>query len=245
MVETSTPKALTGGRITSENAAKNGNEVKFSKRRGDEQEAVEREVEEKKDELLHRGGVLGDLPALLSPEKVSPDKTMLQKHTNAHIDGAVPMSGLSNATVGDHGKKKKKNKSMQKPAEKLPKDTPPEFVCALTQRLMSDPLKSIYGQRFESTAIHRWLTDQGRICPITGLIHSIYTNCIIDFSICLDIGVPLSENDLVPDDELKEKIQKWILERSQNLGGVANGADNAKSLSSAAARKDDDELYDF
>jgi hypothetical protein len=61
------------------------------------------------------------------------------------------------------GKKKKK-----RPADDVPKDTPPEFICQLTQRLMSEPVKTIYGNVYDRTAIVNWLNTQGKICPLTG-----------------------------------------------------------------------------
>lgn len=59
---------------------------------------------------------------------------------------------------------------------------------------MTDPVKSVYGNFFERSVIEEWLKNQGKICPLT--------------------GVPLSESDLSPQEDLKIKIRKWILQKS-------------------------------
>lgn len=92
-------------------------------------------------ELLHSGGVLGDLPAL-SPAKKD--------------------------ATGSTTKKKKKKQNMISRQGDLPADIPQEFVCELCQKQMTDPVKSIYGNVFERGVIDNWLKTQGRICPLTG-----------------------------------------------------------------------------
>ena len=92
-------------------------------------------------ELLHSGGVLGDLPAL-SPAKKD--------------------------ATGSTTKKKKKKQNMISRQGDLPADIPQEFVCELCQKQMTDPVKSIYGNVFEKGVIDNWLKTQGRICPLTG-----------------------------------------------------------------------------
>ena len=117
-------------------------------------------AEEKEDEpLLHSGGILGDLPSLgVSPNKSSPDKGTLARHSQAKIDGAESMFSVK-------GKERSGAASRTEP----PKDVPREFVCELCQKLMSDPVKSVYGNVFEATVINRWIKEQGHICPLTGI----------------------------------------------------------------------------
>ena len=52
--------------------------------------------------------------------------------------------------------------------EKVPKDMPSRFICQLTQRPMSDPVQTRYGNIYDRTAIVNWLSSQGKICPLTG-----------------------------------------------------------------------------
>ena len=49
-----------------------------------------------------------------------------------------------------------------------PKDTPVEFICELCQKLMSDPVRSVYGNVFDRPVIEAWIQKQGHICPLTG-----------------------------------------------------------------------------
>lgn len=121
--------------------------------------ASEVETEEKEAPMIHKGGVLGDLPSFVSPGKKSPDKNTLSKHSKAAIDGAGAM-------LTAEGKQKASRGAAAR--IEAPKDVPPEFVCELCRKIMSDPVKSVYGNMFEATVINRWLKEQGRICPLTG-----------------------------------------------------------------------------
>lgn len=67
-------------------------------------------------------------------------------------------------------------------------------------------------------------------------------------------GAPLAETDLTPADELRETIQKWVLQKSQ--GGsrpadtVPNAAAEGVSVTAGAKGKSpvadsNDDLYDF
>ena len=116
----------------------------------------------------------------------------------------------------------------------FPTDVPPEFVCELCQKQMSDPVKSVYGNVFEKNAIENWLKTQGHICPLT--------------------GAPLGDTDLSPMDELKTRIRKWILQRSMQHDGdrpsdssvdVAPGKSQSSPQKKTGAMKADDGLYDF
>lgn len=124
--------------------------------------AKEKEAGDEKQDLLHTGGVLGDLPSLVSPNKASPDKNTLMKHSKASIDGAGAL------LTHDGGRSKSGFRGAVAKKNDLPKDVPPEYVCELSHRIMSDPVKSVYGHMFESTAINRWVREQGHICPLTG-----------------------------------------------------------------------------
>jgi len=130
------------------------------------------EVDDSADEtaIMHSGPMLGELPSLTS-KRSSPGKPFEAKASSPG--------------------KTKKNRRRRAEA---PKDIPPEYLCALCNKLMSDPLRSAYGNYFDRTVIMKWIKDQGKICPVT--------------------GCPLAETDLQPDDKLKGEIQQWILHRS-------------------------------
>ena len=113
----------------------------------------------------------------------------------------------------------------------VPADTPKEFLCELCQRMMSEPVKTVYGNMMEKAVILEWMAKQGHICPLT--------------------GAPLSETDLTPN-ELKTKIRKWILQRSMSgtgdSGTVADQEEEKRaspSKTKTKVLKDEDDLYDF
>ena len=121
-------------------------------------------VEDAKEEkLLHSGPMLGNLPALTTPSKV--DKNSPTKYSSESIDGAGVLSGKI-AADRDIRMKAKSTKSIPKPD--VPSDVPQNYLCELCRKPMSDPVKSIYGNYFENSVITKWLSQQGRICPISG-----------------------------------------------------------------------------
>jgi hypothetical protein len=63
--------------------------------------------------------------------------------------------------------KKKKDKTRE--GVQVPSDVPKEFICELTRKQLIDPVKSIYGNVFEKNSILAWFSNQGRVCPLTGM----------------------------------------------------------------------------
>lgn len=103
-------------------------------------------------------------------------------------------------------------------------DMPKHFICALTHKPMSEPVKSIYGNVFDKTAIISWFAQQGRICPLTGL--------------------PLAEIELTPMPELGNEIRAWILKRSLATQNDSAG-DNSPVKKGSIQGTTTDDLYDF
>lgn len=134
--------------------------------------------------LLHSGPLLGNLPAFgkntASPKRFQTDidHALLSNNkansSNGGIFGNPAGPGMKSpskrADDKSAGKKKKR-----KAHDDVPKDTPAEFLCQLTQRPMSEPVKTIYGNTYDRTAIMNWLSTQGKICPLTGA----HLNCLI------------------------------------------------------------------
>lgn len=193
--------------------------------------------------FLHNGPMLGELPSL-APKK-SPSKTGGGGSTglpSGHeleeaIGGGTPSSGKKSRS-------KLKKQSLEKPA--VPKDTPPQYLCCLCQLVLTDPVRSIYGHVYERSVIQRWMTEQGRICPMT--------------------GQPLAENDLEADNALKGEITQWILQRGSEPSkgpttptvasskrsttvstskAVAVAPTSAGSLTTASNCNIEDDMYDF
>lgn len=141
--------------------------------------------------LLHSGGVLGDLPAFnknvavsssssnydraleygdstsdyptgqsLAPSTPSKGKTFM---LDSRADGKEKSSLYDG--VGSAGKSKmKKKRAVYTP----PPDFPKAYLCQLSQRPMSEPVKSIYGNIFDRPVILGWLSKQGHVCPLSG-----------------------------------------------------------------------------
>jgi U-box domain len=181
--------------------------------RDDQKDSSGSQYDEEKEkdnaDLLHRGGILGDLPSLGTTKKspsinrslVDRDVNRALKFGNSPGQGQGPgQSSLDmdmradgkDAVVGSGKKKKKREKYVPPP------DMPVAYLCELTKKPMSEPVKTIYGNLYEKRAILSWINQQGHIDPLT--------------------GAPLSENDLKPMDDLANEIREYILERSKGHG---------------------------
>ena len=183
-------------------------------------------------------------PQLLHSGPLLGNLPLLQTTTNS----TSPTKQKSASTPSPKSKKKRNVPNVIKDSNN--KDVPKEFLCELCQRQMTDPVKSVYGNLFEKTVIEEWLKNQGKICPLT--------------------GAPLSEADLTPQEDLKIKIRKWILQKSissddsplvsENEVTSASPTPSAQSKSKIPTTKGitnksiagnnnnnsvDDDLYDF
>ena len=150
--------------------------------------------------LLHRGGILGDLPSFntdkiqRSMESISNNNDYVRvlgygdntvsEYPTAHSQGSPFKGGnyppdsradakdrtqnriLSNPnnTVGKINMKQMKKRDTYVP----PEDFPPSYLCELSHRPMSEPVKSIYGNIFNRPTIIGWIRKQGHICPLSG-----------------------------------------------------------------------------
>ncbi|KAG7342846.1 U-box domain containing protein [Nitzschia inconspicua] len=73
---------------------------------------------------------------------------------------------------------------------------PEEFYCALTKKIMKEPMVSRYGTHFERDAIMGWLQKGNKYCPVT--------------------GQPLRPSNLVSDKNLQWKIQFWAAKNGRD-----------------------------
>eukprot|EP01035_Chromulina_nebulosa_P019811 gene19811-25755_t len=180
-------------------------------------------TENKESNYIHSGAILGNLPALGSP-KTSPNKTLYNELDSLLDDRSTPLKKISMLADDKTVKTKKKNKK-----DEIPKDIPLEYLCQLTKRPMTEPVKTTYGNVYEKTAILGWLNQQGHICPLT--------------------GAPLAESDLKPMNELAEEIRQWILKKSMKQSNN-NDIDNIVTkheikVTSNNPNAAEDDLYDF
>ncbi|KAF1330426.1 hypothetical protein FI667_g5234, partial [Globisporangium splendens] len=115
--------------------------------------------------------------------KVSDDDENDEKETKASSDPSASFDSSSPTHASKRSKHKKKSSNM--PSH----DIPPEFKCAVSLKLLKDPLRSPYGHVFERHVVKAWFRDFGNRCPLT--------------------GEPLTIHQLVPDDKLKAAIREW------------------------------------
>jgi hypothetical protein len=131
------------------------------------------------DRLLHSGGVLGDLPGLPgsgggNAKVLNSNKKASEFHASieAAIEGNATLANMmeNNAGTPVAGKKEKKGKkSKKRPVDaSVPPDMPREFLCQLTQKQLSDPVRTPYGNVYERKVILDWFKNQGHLCPMTG-----------------------------------------------------------------------------
>lgn len=66
---------------------------------------------------------------------------------------------------------------------------PDDFICPITQEIITDPLMSRSGISFERSAILTWISEHNNTCPLT--------------------RNTLKASDLVPNHALKLRIQCW------------------------------------
>jgi hypothetical protein len=92
------------------------------------------------------------------------------------------------------------NKTMSRPSSRHRRrgDYPPSsFVCPLSLEIMDDPVMDLCAHNFERREIEQWLTS------------SSSDNCHSCHSYCPISRKPLTVQDLVRNDALAERIEKW------------------------------------
>lgn len=157
--------------------------------------------------------LLGDLPSLHGgKDKAQKEKDVkialsLELHTSNTANNAdSKLSRGYNFMARAGGDSKGLSDNKQKADPSIPK----EFLCSVNGHVMKDPIRDVSsGLVFERATIELWLQTRGSVCPIT---HN-----------------PLERNDLVPDDDLKNKIKRYQIQQT--------------SLRSNATAEED--LYDF
>ncbi len=112
--------------------------------------------------LLHSGRVLGNLPAL------TPGKS--PKNLSSELDRVLTLNERHNSNIlsVSHGADPKSNSQKKLINTNIAEDFPKQYLCQLTQKPMSCPVKTIYGNIYDKDAILNWFSQQGRICPLTG-----------------------------------------------------------------------------
>ncbi|GMF13943.1 unnamed protein product [Phytophthora lilii] len=165
--------------------------------------------------------LLGDLPSLNAI-------TIQDADTVDDGDDDVEEDSEAKAPAADSPPKDKKKKhrdpSKKKKKKAGSRDIPPEFKCAVSLKLLKDPMRSPYGQVFERQVIEAWFRDFGNRCPLT--------------------GEPLTLQQLVSDEKLREDIREWKhgSKKSKSPDVEVEEASSKEVLSIASPRGDE---YDF
>mmetsp|Transcript_16000 Transcript_16000/g.48874 ORF Transcript_16000/g.48874 Transcript_16000/m.48874 type:complete len:587 (+) Transcript_16000:330-2090(+) len=203
-----------------------------SQRKGSTAKAAGPGPDEDGDGLIHRGGLLGDLPSL---NKKSPSQRNSMDFPSARDNSEAATPGGKGDAARSSGKKKRSKKSKRRGRNFVAEPNlqiPPAFICRLSKRIMLHPVRTIYGNVYEGEAIRNWITNVGAADPIT--------------------GKPLSLSDITRDEALAARIEKFLEEHGalakQPPGGPDAGDEFAGAAASHAEAKgqaDDDDLYDF
>ena len=144
------------------------------------------------------------------------------------LPGLPGMKRSSNSGKGKEGD----NTNRRQMRTKIPadmKDVPKQFLCDLSHKLMTAPVRSVYGQHYEDSVITHWIETHGKICPIT--------------------GAPLSTIDLTPQPELAQAITEYILEKAslqdRKDATPVTRETNTVTTNKATDAKAEEDLYAF
>lgn len=162
--------------------------------------------------FLHKGAMLGELPSL-TPQRRGDERAEQRRLSEGASSAERRRFSPSYAEEDDEPATPQQQWDTVRHAV----DAPPEFLCAISQRLMREPVKSPYGHVVEAKVVQAWFAKNGFVCPLT--------------------GQPLSAAQLKPDRELRSKITQWEVARSITRNQALSPV--------VAADADDDDVYDF
>eukprot|EP00903_Cladosiphon_okamuranus_P011682 g10988.t1 len=174
-------------------------------------------------QVLHKGPMLGELPALgrppggggggNSPTTTYDSKRDSDERRHAGGDGRGGSGGGRGRREDEEGGRE--TNALRMPGATDEGEAPEGIICQLSKRVARDPVRTPYGHLFDRQMIGLWLSKQGSICPLT--------------------GQPLVEAELKPDDKAKAEARAWnkdmLAKRKQEAaggGGGASGAGRAK-----------------
>jgi hypothetical protein len=163
-------------------------------------------------EALNKDGrnrMLGELPAL------SAGSAAMLPGAGAK-EGANDSASKSSSSAQRIWKAKAANKSVGLNNSGADPDVPKKFCCAITQRLMNDPVTA-NGSTFDRSSIESWFARQGQVCPFT---HTALTRAELKSRL-----------------ELKKEIASWHIRNAVGPGTQLTATEGAEA--------DADAMYDF
>ena len=102
----------------------------------------------------YTGAVLGNLPAFAGAKSSSPSKSRSSAEGQDDVRQAIDYSSPHRINLTADDKSASKHKKKKKTGtQSAPKDMPTEFLCSLSRKPMSEPVKSTYGHIFDKSTI--------------------------------------------------------------------------------------------
>lgn len=160
--------------------------------------------------------LLGDLPSFDAVPSIT-----IQAEGDVDEDEG-DAKDMADSPSKDRSKRSKRSKR-KKPNKG---DIPDEFKCAVSLKLLRDPMRSPLGHIFEREVIEAWFRDFGNRCPLT--------------------GEPLTIHQLSRDEKLREAIRAW--KKGENASAEPEQVTKVEEKANtpvAESKVSGDELYDF
>lgn len=130
--------------------------------------------------------LLGDLPALGSGSQPTISIRDVDEEALDAKEVEEEEESKHDTVISEEEKAPRKKKRVHK---KRHKEIPQEFRCAISLKLMKEPMRSPFGHVFDKASIEAWFRDFGQRCPLT--------------------GEALSFTDLEKDEQLEQRIREW------------------------------------
>lgn len=126
-----------------------------------------------------------DQPPVLESEPPPPSAVAVPPApvTGPSLLGSIP-------SLAQPAPQKKKGKSKIHITSRSVVECPEEMRCGIDGKVMTQPMVSPYGHRFEKKTLEKWMSSCGQVCPIT--------------------QKPMTMNDCQPDGEMKKAIVKFL-----------------------------------
>ncbi|CAN6248176.1 unnamed protein product [Urochloa humidicola] len=128
---------------------------------------------------------------------------------DVYDEAAASLEALREAELGTGGRKRGGGEGRRPAAEEADEDAipvPPQFLCPISSRIMSDPVIVASGQTYDRRSIEEWFSAGNQLCPQT--------------------QQDLLDTTLIPNHLVRSMILQWCTENRFNLPPVENQEEN-------------------
>ncbi|CAN6248171.1 unnamed protein product [Urochloa humidicola] len=128
---------------------------------------------------------------------------------DVYDEAAASLEALREAELGTGGRKRSGGEGRRPAAEEADEDAipvPPQFLCPISSRIMSDPVIVASGQTYDRRSIEEWFSAGNQLCPQT--------------------QQDLLDTTLIPNHLVRSMILQWCTENRFNLPPVENQEEN-------------------